>query len=131
SIELDYALTNDRGKTQDAITQFKTIKRSELPIPFGKFSTSRYSLIEVCPKTGRVHQIRKHLNHLRHPIIGDRPHGCNKQNRLFKERWNMTTMLLHAQQLELLHPVTKEQLVLKARPFEEFNRMLHDLGLNV
>ncbi|MCG8581104.1 MAG: pseudouridine synthase [Bacteroidales bacterium] len=128
SIELDYALTNDRGKTQDAITQFKTIKRSELPIPFGKFSTSRYSLIEAWPKTGRMHQIRKHLNHLRHPIIGDRPHGCNKQNRLFKERWNMTTMLLHARQLNLLHPVTKEPLILKAKPFEEFDRMLHDLG---
>ncbi|WP_430814112.1 pseudouridine synthase [Carboxylicivirga sp. RSCT41] len=127
SIEVDYALTNDRGKTQDAITHFKTIKRSELAIPFGKFSTSRYSLIEAYPKTGRMHQIRKHLNHLRHPIIGDRPHGCNKQNRLFNERWNMNTMLLHAQQLNLLHPVSKEQLILKAKPFAEFERMLHEL----
>ncbi|MBR8537449.1 pseudouridylate synthase [Carboxylicivirga sediminis] len=130
AIVVDYALTNDRGKTQDAITHFKTIRRSELHIPFGKFDTSRYSLIEAYPKTGRMHQIRKHLNHLRHPIIGDRPHGCNKQNRLFKERWNMTTMLLHARQLEFEHPITNEMLVLKAEPFEEFKRMLNVLELN-
>ncbi|MBS2209863.1 pseudouridylate synthase [Carboxylicivirga mesophila] len=129
AIEVDYALTNDRGKTQDAITHFKTIRRNELPVPFGQFDTSRYSLIEAYPKTGRMHQIRKHLNHLRHPIIGDRPHGCNKQNRLFKERWNMTTMLLHAHQLEFEHPLTTEKLVLKAEPFEEFKRMLHTLEL--
>ncbi|MBK3515991.1 pseudouridine synthase [Carboxylicivirga marina] len=129
AIEVDYALTNDRGKTQDAITHFKTIKRSELPIPFGKFETSRYSLIEAYPKTGRMHQIRKHLNHLRHPIIGDRPHGCNKQNRLFKERWYMTNMLLHAQQLDMIHPVTKEELILKATPFDVFDRMKQTLLL--
>lgn len=128
TIEVDYALTNDRGKTQDAITHFKTIERSELALPFGKFDTSRYSFIEAYPKTGRMHQLRKHLNHLRHPIIGDRPHGCNKQNRLFKERWDMTTMLLHAQQLAFTHPITKEQLVIKAKPFEEFNRMIKKLG---
>ncbi|WP_439183071.1 pseudouridine synthase [Carboxylicivirga taeanensis] len=129
-IELDYPLTSDRGKTQEAITHFKTLKRSELPVPFGKFNTSRYSLIEAYPKTGRMHQIRKHLNHLRHPIIGDRPHGCNKQNRLFKERWHMTTMLLHARQLELVHPVTKEPLVLKAAPFEVFTCMQEVLELS-
>ncbi len=129
AIEVDFALTNDRGKTQDAITHFKTIRQSELPIPFGKFDTSRYTLIEAYPKTGRMHQIRKHLNHLRHPIIGDRPHGCNKQNRLFKERWNMTTMLLHARQLVFEHPITNERLVLKAEPFEDFKRMLAVLNL--
>jgi tRNA pseudouridine65 synthase len=128
TIEVDYALTNDRGKTQDAITHFKTIERSELALPFGKFDTSRYSFIEAYPKTGRMHQLRKHLNHLRHPIIGDRPHGCNKQNRLFKERWDMTTMLLHAQQLAFTKPITKAQLVIKAKPFEEFNRMIKKLG---
>ena len=50
-IEVDYPLTNDKGKTQDAFTSFKTLKRTELDIPFGKFPTSRYSLIEAYPKT--------------------------------------------------------------------------------
>ncbi len=129
SIELDYPLTNDRGKVQEAQTHFKGIKTSELPIPFGKHATSRYSFIEAYPKTGRMHQIRKHLSHLRHPIIGDRPHGCNKQNRLFKERWNMTTMLLHAEEFRLMHPVTDAAMVLKAVPSDVFCIMRKELNL--
>ncbi len=129
-IEVDYPLTNDKGKTQDAFTSFKTLKRTELDIPFGKFPTSRYSLIEAYPKTGRMHQIRKHLNHLRYPIIGDRPHGCNKQNRLFKEQWNMTTMLLHAQKITIKHPYTNDTMQLEAPLFETFSEMITTLKLN-
>lgn len=128
-IEVDYALTNDRNKTQEAITFFKKIKQSELPIPLGKFETSRYSLIEAFPKTGRQHQIRKHLNHLRHPIIGDRPHGCNKQNRLFKNRWDMMTMLLHASELHFEHPVLKKPISIFAELNDEFIRMKNVLEL--
>jgi len=128
-IEVDYALINDRGKTQEAITWFELISQSELPIPLGKHETSRYSRIRVFPQTGRMHQIRKHCNHLRHPIIGDRPHGCSKQNRMFKKRWDMTTMLLHALELTLKHPITKEELVIKAAFPKEFIRMKDVLGL--
>ncbi len=128
NIDVDYPLTNDSGKTQDAITHFKCIERVELAIPFGKFETSRYSLIEAKPKTGRMHQIRKHLNHLRFPIIGDRPHGCNKQNKLFLEKWNMNTMMLHAISLNIKHPKTEEQLLIKAEFHAEFIRTLNILG---
>ncbi len=129
-IDVDYPLTNDSGKVQDAFTSFKTLKRTELDIPFGKFPTSRYSLIEAYPKTGRMHQIRKHLNHLRHPIVGDRPHGCNKQNKLFKERWNMTTMLLHAQKLSIKHPYTNLIMHLEAPLFSVYQEMINTLKLN-
>ncbi|MCU4175043.1 pseudouridine synthase [Carboxylicivirga sp. N1Y90] len=131
TIDVDYPLTNDSGKTQEAFTSFRNLKHTELEIPFGKFNTSRYSLIEAKPKTGRMHQIRKHLNHLRHPIIGDRPHGCNKQNKLFKERWNMMTMLLHAKQLKITHPISGEDLVLKAPLFSTFEEMIETLKLKV
>lgn len=127
-ITVDYPLTNDRGKTQEAITFFKKIAQTELNIPFGKHPTSRYSLLEAFPQTGRMHQIRKHLNHLRHPIIGDRPHGCNKQNRLFLTRWDMKTMLLHAETLTLVHPISKETLQIKAKLSTEFQRMIEALG---
>ena len=128
-IEVDHPVINARGKTKDAVTSFKLICRTELSIPLGKHSTSRYSLIEAKPKTGRMHQIRRHLNHLRHPIIGDRPHGCSKQNRLFKSRWEMTTMMLHAKSLKLNHPHTNEKLHLFAPCFSEFNRMVDVLDL--
>ncbi len=95
---IDYPLTENE-KTQDAITHFNTLQHFEINLPFGKFPTSRYSLVELKPETGRFHQLRKHLAHIRHPIIGDRPHGCNKQNKLWKEKFEMTTMMLHAEQL--------------------------------
>lgn len=129
SIEVDYTLINDKNKRQEAITHFKCIQQTELEIPFGKHSTSRYSLIEAYPKTGRMHQIRKHCNHLRHPIIGDRPHGCNKQNKLFKERWDMTTMLLHAEELKFNHPDSDKAVTISACLPDEFIRMRKILNL--
>jgi len=119
---IDYPLTNEKGKTQEAITEYKTIERTELNIPFGSFETSRYSLVEVDLQTGRMHQIRKHFAHIMHPIIGDRPHGCNKQNKLFKDKFNMITMMLHAQELSFIHPTEKDLITIKADLQEEFKR---------
>ena len=121
---IDYALTNEKGKVQDAITHFTTLKTYELPIPFGKQESSRYSLVEVNPETGRMHQIRKHFAHIFHPIIGDRPHGCNKQNKLFLERWNMNTMLLHASEITFEHPETSQSIIINAEIGDEFTRIL-------
>ena len=98
---IDYPLRREDGKLQDAVTHYKTICRTEIDLPFGAHSTSRYSLVEAKPETGRMHQLRKHFAHIFHPIIADRAHGCNKQNKLFKEKWEMDTMLLHASSLSL------------------------------
>jgi tRNA pseudouridine65 synthase len=125
---IDYPLKNDDGKVKEAITSFKTLSQSEIPVPLGHHSSSRYSLIEVEPQTGRMHQIRKHMAHIFHPIIGDRPHGCNKQNKLFKEKWNITTMMLHASSLEFKHPVTYEKVTITASPSSEFSRTYQFLG---
>jgi tRNA pseudouridine65 synthase len=129
NIVVDHPLTNDSGKTQESITHFKLLKTTELPLPFGMHSTSRYSLIEARPKTGRMHQIRKHCNHLRHPIIGDRPHGCNKQNKFFNEHWNMNTMMLHASELSFDHPTKNKKITITAGLHSEFNRMKTELNL--
>lgn len=124
---IDYALTNDKGKTQEAVTHYKTLQRTEIHVPFGKHASSRYSLVEAKPETGRMHQLRKHFAHILHPIIGDRPHGCNKQNKLFLEKWQMSRMLLHAKSLRLKHPVTNKELEVKAEHHGEFARMLNVL----
>jgi tRNA pseudouridine65 synthase len=128
-INLNHPLTNDDGKTQEAETLFRCIKTTEIEIPFGKHSTSRYSLIEAFPKTGRMHQIRKHLDHLRHPIIGDRPWGCNKQNKLFLERWELKNMMLHAESINIFHPFYNQNLIIKANFPEEFLRIQKILSL--
>lgn len=118
--EIDYPLRKENGTLQDAFTSYTTLKRTELDVPLGAHSTSRYSLISVAPKTGRMHQIRKHMAHVFHPIIGDRTHGCNKQNRLFKEKWQMETMLLHAAELRFNHPVSGEVISISAVLQPEF-----------
>jgi tRNA pseudouridine65 synthase len=121
---IDYPLTNEKGKTQDAITEYKTLKKVELDMPFGKFKTSRYSLVEINPQTGRMHQIRKHFAHIDHPIIGDRPHGCNKQNKLFKDKFNVTTMMLHATEIIFYHPINKSEVIIQAGLNSEFERII-------
>lgn len=85
-------------------------------------------MVEITPKTGRMHQIRKHFAHILHPIIGDRPHGCNKQNKLFKEKFEMTTMLLFARELLFSHPVKQEKTVITAKPGTEFLRIAEMMG---
>ncbi|TDQ11355.1 pseudouridine synthase [Pedobacter metabolipauper] len=123
SQDIDYPLMKENGTVQDAFTSFITLKRAELDIPFGKHPTSRYSLVEAAPTTGRMHQLRKHFAHIFYPIIGDRKHGCNKQNKFFKEQWEMTTMMLHASELIFDHPVTGEKIHLKAAVQDEFKRV--------
>ncbi len=119
---IDYALTNDNGQLQEALTHYKTLQKTELHIPFGKHQTSRYSLVEIYPETGRQHQLRKHFKHIFHPILGSRPHGCNKQNKLWLELFNLTAMLLHAGELHFWHPVTQNKIVLKANIDSEFKK---------
>lgn len=118
---IDYAI-GENGKLQDAVTHYELIQHFEIAIPFGKHQTSRYSLLKLSPQTGRFHQLRKHMAHIFHPIIGDRPHGCNKQNKLWKTRFHMTTMLLHAQSLQF--EWENETIHIEAEKSEEFKRIL-------
>jgi tRNA pseudouridine65 synthase len=126
--EIDYPLRKENGTLQEAFTKYKTLARAELDVPLGSHPTSRYSLIEANPQTGRMHQLRKHFAHIFHPIIGDRTHGCNKQNKLFKEKWEIETMLLHASEISFFHPVTKLPVHIKAPLHDEFLRVMSVMG---
>jgi tRNA pseudouridine65 synthase len=125
---IDYPLRKENDTIQEAFTTYRTLKRAELDVALGKHSTSRYSLVEATPATGRMHQLRKHFAHIFHPIIGDRTHGCNKQNKLFKEKWEMNTMLLHASSIAFDHPVTADRIIIEAPLQREFIRMMGLMG---
>lgn len=131
NMDIDYPLAKENGTMQDAFTSFTTLQKAELDVAFGKHSTSRYSLVEATPKTGRMHQLRKHFSHILHPIIGDRTHGCNKQNKFFLEQWNMTTMLLHASALTFVHPITLEKINLQANLSDEFKRVMNFMKMTL
>jgi len=127
--EINYPLKKENGEMQEAVTAFETLAKAEIPVPFGQHPNSRYSLVKFTPHTGRFHQLRKHAAHIFHPIIGDRPHGCNKQNKLWKEKFGMTTMLLHAASLEFVHPVSGEKVKIEAGQQQEFLRVMKIIGL--
>lgn len=128
--EIDYPLKNERGVLQEAHTSYKTLATAEIPLPSGTHSTSRYSLVMATPLTGRMHQLRRHFAHILHPIIGDRPHGCNKQNKLWKDTFGMKSMLLHAIRLRFIHPITGAEVSIEAEPQPEFKRALSILALD-
>lgn len=128
---IDYPLAKENGTMQDAVTIFKTLQKAEIDVAFGKHPTSRYSLVEAAPTTGRMHQLRRHFAHIFHPIIADRKHGCNKQNKFFKEQFEMTTMLLHASELVFKHPVTEIEVKLHANLHDEFKRVMKLMNFTV
>ncbi|MEM9458923.1 MAG: pseudouridine synthase [Myxococcota bacterium] len=127
--EIDRALreTPD-GPAQPARTHLRRLATVELPIPIGRYTTARYSLVELCPQSGRSHQLRKHMAHLRHPIVGDVRHGDGRHNRLFREHFGIRRLLLHAQQLTLAHPRTDQPLQIKAELDDELTTLLERLG---
>ncbi len=125
---VDAPLRNETGQYQQAVTHYRRLKTAELDIPSAGFATSRFSLLEVMPETGRMHQIRRHLAHIFHPVIGDRPHGCNKQNRLFLQHFQHSTLLLHAVSLCFVHPVTNQLCTIEAPYQPEFLRIMQIMG---
>lgn len=127
---IDYAIKTDDGRQLEAITKYRRLQTVELALPQGKFQSSRYSLVQLNPLSGRMHQLRRHMAHIHHPIIGDRPHGCNKQNKLFKQTWNHMDMLLHAYELCFTHPFQKKNIRLRAAFQPSFQRMYQLLGFS-
>lgn len=107
-----------KEKIQDAETAFTPLMSAQLPISFGKrateFNYTHFSLVEAMPKTGRKHQIRKHLKHLNHPIVGDTRYGRGEINRYFREAYQLNRLMLHCQSMRLSHPLTGKMLTLYA-----------------
>lgn len=113
---------------QDAITHFTRLGTVELPIPVGRYATSRYSLVRVSPETGRMHQIRKHFAHIRHYIVGDKRHGDWRHNKMFLEELASPCLLLHAANLYFTHPYTGEPISIKAQMPENMLRLCNRFG---
>lgn len=99
---------------QDALSEFRQLGTVELPIPVGKYSTARYSLVEVKPKTGRKHQIRRHMKHIFHPLVGDTAYGDGRHNTLFRHHFGLERLLLMANNVEFVHPFTGQPIAIVA-----------------
>ena len=110
-----------------ALTEYFNLAKTELPIAISRYPSSRYSLLEVRPKTGRMHQIRRHLRRIHHPVIGDSKYGDHRHNRYFREEWDIHRMLLAATELTLFHPYLKIRLKIVAPLDETFRSVINRL----
>jgi len=126
---VDHPLDGGPGKPakKPAITRFVRLATTELDMPSAGFATSRYALLRAQPQTGRFRQIRRHLKHISHHLIGDSSHGDGRHNRAFR-MLGVHRMLLHARRLAFTHPVTGARVDVAA-PFDaEFERALRLFG---
>ena len=118
--QVDHPLENDFGEERrDAWTEFRWL---------GTFE--RYGLYEARPRTGRTHQIRRHLKHVSQPIVGDVRYGKGEHNRLFRERFGFHRLALHCHRLTFTHPRGGQSVELNAPLDHDFARLLEATGLS-
>ena len=116
SLPEDPYLKKRRGPSepQDARTVFIERARGEAPVPSGRFETTRLGLVEAELFTGRRHQIRRHLKWLAHPVIGDATYGKGPLNRAVAQWFGADRLMLHCARMTLPHPVTGEEIDIRA-----------------
>jgi tRNA pseudouridine65 synthase len=119
--------STDGNPEQSATTHFHRIEDYVVPWPIGDFSSSRYSLLEIKPITGRWHQIRRHLNHIAKPVIGDHRHGDHRHNQLMHEKTGVYRMLLSAVRVDFRHPYTQEMVTINCGRGSSFDQVIEEL----
>lgn len=132
-LQIDHPVKAQRDKRNpyttppQGVTDLLTLARCELEIANDKYPTSRYSLVELRPKTGRRHQLRYHMKHISHPILGDPKYGKRVHNDLFKEHFHAQRLLLASIGLSFTQPFTQEKLNISCLPSEDFMSVAHAL----
>jgi tRNA pseudouridine65 synthase len=139
--EIDYPLLERLDKMTDAaatknkppqpaVTRYLRLYTVELPIGVGRYQTSRYSLLEAYPFTGRKHQIRRHMKHIFHPIIGDTTYGDGAHNKMFRKTFSCKRLLLHAKSLVFAHPYLQQPMNIIAPIDTSFESIMKQFGWN-
>jgi tRNA pseudouridine65 synthase len=134
---IDYALGNidddlpepagPREKSP-AVTDYTRLATVELPFRVDRYSTSRYALLSLHPTTGRRHQLRRHMKHISHPIIGDATYGKGRHNRLFQDQFACDRLLLACVDMTFRHPGHGGPVSIAAPVSGRFARVIHQLG---
>ena len=118
TLEIDSPVPrSEDGPRVPAVTVVRTLHRA-----------GRYAVVAAAPRTGRLHQIRRHLKHISCPLIGDVRYGKGEHNRLFRERHDLHRLALHARSLRLHHPVTGAPLLLSAPVPDDLRGAMTGIG---
>ncbi len=115
---------------QEAITEYKRLATVELPVKIDKYPSSRYSLVELTPKTGRRHQLRRHMKHISHPIIGDPKYGKSRHNNYFRDTYEAQRLMLAAVNLNFIHPISRKVVNIQATPRDSFQHIFDIFRFN-
>ncbi|MEO6801355.1 MAG: pseudouridine synthase [Rhodanobacter sp.] len=130
---VDYPLpgSRDSGPRRDARTRYWRLATIELPIELGRYAHQRYALLLAEPESGRFRQIRKHLAHVHHPVIGDCQHGRGDHNRLYKQHFGCHRMLLHAWRAGFAHPLSGKAMTIEAPLDNAYASLLARFGWSI
>lgn len=118
----------EHAVAQAALTRFRRLATVELPHAVDRYPSSRYALLELSPETGRRHQLRRHLKHIAHPIIGDATYGKGRHNRLFQTLFGSHRLLLACTRLSFAHPLSGVMLRIDAPLARDFTDVMRALG---
>ena len=114
---------------QEAQTQLQRLQTVELPYAVSaKHPTSRYSLVRLMPHTGRKHQLRRHMAHIFHPIVGDTKHGDGRHNRFFREQYDCQRLMLCNLSLTIQHPQLQSPLRIQTELDAQWQQLFAQFG---
>lgn len=120
----DRRLKDQELPLREAQSTYNRLATVEIPVQIEGYPCSRYSLVELHPKTGRKHQLRRHMQHISHPIIGDTNYGRTRHNHYFAERFGQSRLMLAATAVSFTHPVTCQPMRLESEPESSFQQVL-------
>ena len=109
---------------REARTHYRRLAITEIPVAIEGYASSRYSVVELKPETGRQHQLRRHLQHISHPIIGDTNYGRTRHNHYFAQRFGASRLMLAATALSFRHPATGQAMTLTSPLEPSFQQVL-------
>ena len=109
---------------QEAVTLYKRLHTVEINAAVGRYEKTRYSLVALHPKTGRKHQLRRHMKHISHHILGDTKYGRGEHNKFIRKEYNVHRLLLHCNALMVKHPYKNEALHFEAGFDKIFTQIL-------
>jgi tRNA pseudouridine65 synthase len=116
------------AQAQPALTAYCRLAKADFPVAVDRYPSSRYALVSLQPHTGRRHQLRRHMKHIAHPIIGDATHGKGIHNRFFQTQFGCHRLLLACTQLCVRHPGDDSDLCIRAPLDDAFATVIHQLG---
>lgn len=118
------------GEERVARTDYEPLATGRVEEPIGRYGEGWFSLVSLRLHTGRIHQARRHLHRINHPVIGDSKHGDKAYNRWAAARLGEKHLFLRAVALDFDHPLTGERVAVRLGVPEVWARCCEMVGID-